>query len=95
MSCECSLKDTECHTDDETYCGCACEQKMKMDILASTTAQEVTKNVYDKHGIKYSLYEEENRFKRIPIPEGYKAVYSKDEEFGIDFISLEKVKDER
>ncbi len=76
----------------ETYCGYNYEQKIKMEILASMRSQDLTKMVYDKHGIKYSIYESDNRFNGTPVPEGYKAVYFKDEEFGIDSISLEKLK---
>lgn len=36
-----------------------------------------TRKAYDLHGVKYTLYAENNEFNGTPIPEGYEAIYEK------------------
>lgn len=36
---------------------------------------QITKEAYDKHEIKYSVYQGLNRFQGTPIPNGYEAEY--------------------
>ncbi len=48
---------------------------------------------YEKHGIKYSIYQGLDRFNGTAVPEGYEAVYIND---GIipDSLQLVKIKKE-
>ncbi len=36
------------------------------------------KRAYEKHEIKYSIYEGNNQYYGTPVPEGYEAVYIDD-----------------
>jgi hypothetical protein len=61
-----------------------------MDNCDHDEATRLTKQAYDKHGVEYTIYHGNNRFDGTPVPEGYKAVYKKDEMFP-DYLSLEKI----
>lgn len=39
---------------------------------------DLTRKSYDLHGIKYSIYQGNNRFYGTPVPEGYEAIYIED-----------------
>lgn len=59
----------ECDKCDEHCLECICN----LDHISLITKS------YEKHDIKYSLYEENNRFYGTPIPDGYEAIYIDDE----------------
>jgi hypothetical protein len=40
--------------------------------------KELTKQSYEKHGVKYSIYKEMNEFYGTPIPEGYEVILIED-----------------
>lgn len=39
---------------------------------------ELTKKSYDLHGVNYSIYQDDNKFKGTPVPESYEAIYLED-----------------
>jgi len=45
----------------------------------------LTRQAYELHNVKYSIYQIQNEFYGTPIPEGYEAIYIND---GITFSSL-------
>lgn len=40
--------------------------------------RELTRLVYEKHGVEYTEYKGLNRFYGTPVPKGYKAIYVND-----------------
>ncbi|HLU87171.1 MAG TPA: hypothetical protein VKZ44_05405 [Taishania sp.] len=57
---------------------------------------QLMKRSYDVNGVKYSIYNENNRFHGTPIPEGYEAVYIPKDEWGIpDSLQLKRKTDEK
>jgi len=49
-----------------------------LECSCSLDGAVLTKRAYEKHGLKYSIYEGNNRFYGTPVPEGYEAVYLDD-----------------
>lgn len=62
----------------------------------ATANMEKMKKTYDLHGVKYCIYEGDNRFKGTPVPEGYEAVYIPRDEWGVpDSLQLQRKTDEK
>ncbi len=54
------------------------------------------KEAYDTHGVPYTLYEGNNRFKGTPVPDGYEATYIPRDDWGIpDSLQLKRKTDEK
>jgi len=67
--------------------------KMRCDDPAHTCR---LKEVYDLHGVDYTIYEGNNRFNGTPVPKGYEAVYIPRDEWGIpDSLQLQRKTDEK
>lgn len=47
---------------------------------------DLMRKSYDLHGVKYSIYQGDNRFNGTPVPEGYFAIYQEDYPFPASLV---------
>jgi hypothetical protein len=57
----------------------------------SNSAIRLTTKAFNRYGVEYTIYEENNRFKGTPIPKGYRAIYVPAQDFIPDSLKLEKI----